>query len=191
MSYFCNICDKTINHKSRKGDNKRKRHYFMKNFVTNTYNYNDFVWDVVERTFHEIIVSHNNKFIEFKSYVSIKINDDVEIKKYKDEQDLCVVLHTFLGVDTLYVHVASEKVCNIIRKILCSRYDINCTPDMNIKNLSMKIVSHYGNMTFSYYMQQPRQMIETEIVEHVKNMSEEEKNFIDNFLTCKHTLSLF
>ena len=46
---YCEICDKTINHKSKKRHNKRKRHYFMENYVTNTYNYNDFVWDDVEK----------------------------------------------------------------------------------------------------------------------------------------------
>ena len=45
----------------------------MKNFVTNFYNYNDIVWDHVEKILHENIISHNNKFNEFKIYVSCKI----------------------------------------------------------------------------------------------------------------------
>ena len=106
------------------------------------------------------------------NFLSCKINDDLEIEVYRDEHNLCIVLHTFLGVDTLYVNVASKMVWNIIQENLCSRYDINCTPDMN-KNLSVKIVSRYDNMTYRYYMQQPRQMIETKMVKHVKNMWEE------------------
>ena len=54
----------------------------MKVYVTNTYNYNDIVWDDVEQILHENIISHNNKPNEFKIYVSYKINDDVEIKIY-------------------------------------------------------------------------------------------------------------
>ena len=123
--FYCEICDKTINRKSRNRHNKTKRHYFMKNYVTNTCNYIDFFWSDVDEILHESINSHNKKFIEFKIYVSCKINDDVEIKVYKDEHDLCVVLHTFLGVDTLYVHVASKMICNIIRENLSSRCDIN------------------------------------------------------------------
>ena len=123
-------------------------------------NYNDIVWDDDEQILHENIISHVNKFKEFKIYVSCKINDDVEIKVYKDEHDLCVVLQTFLGVDTVYVHVASKMICNIIRENLSSRFDINCTPDMKIKILTMKFLSAYGNMSYRYYMQQPRQMIE-------------------------------
>ena len=165
----------------------------MKNYVTNTYNYNDIVWDDVEQILHENIFSHNNKFKEFKIYVSFKINGDVEIKVYKDENDLCVVidLDTLLGVNTLYVPVASEKMCNIILKNLSSRCDINCTPDMKIKNLTIKFVSRYGNMTYRYYMQQLRQMIETKMVKHVRNMSEEEKIFNYNLLTYKHKLNVF
>ena len=60
MTYHCNICDKSINRKSRNKHNKLKRHYFMKkNYVTNIYNYNDIVWDDVEKILHENIISHN------------------------------------------------------------------------------------------------------------------------------------
>ena len=80
MSYHCEICDKTINHKSKNQHNKTKRRYFMKNYVTNTYNYNDIVWGDVEQIRHENNISHNNKINEFKTFVSCKINDNIEIK---------------------------------------------------------------------------------------------------------------
>ena len=68
----------------------------MRKHVTNIYNYNDFVWDDVEKILHENIISHNKKFNEFKIYVSCKINDDLEIKVLKNEFDLHAVLPTFL-----------------------------------------------------------------------------------------------
>ena len=162
----------------------------MKNYVINTYNYNDFVWDDVEQILHENIISHNKKFNEYKIYVSCKMNDDVEIKVYKDQHDLCAVVHTLLGVNTVYVHVASEKICNIIRKNLSSRYDINCTPDMKTKNLTIKFVSRYGNMTYRYYMQQLRPMMESKMVKQRKYMSEEEKIVNYDLLTSKHKLNV-
>ena len=79
MDYYCSICDKSINDKPRKEQNKTKRHAFMKNYVTNVYKYNDINWSDVEKILHENIISHNNKFNEYKIYVSCKINDDVEI----------------------------------------------------------------------------------------------------------------
>ena len=57
MEKYCIICDKSINLKSENRQNKTKRHYFMKNYVTNTYNYNDIVWDIVEKILHENIIS--------------------------------------------------------------------------------------------------------------------------------------
>ena len=162
----------------------------MENYVANTYKYNEIVWDDVEQILHENIISHNNKFNEFKTFVSCKRNDDVEKEVYKDEHDLCAVLYTLLGVDTLYVLAASEKICNIFRENPSFRYDINCTPDMQIKNLSIKFVSRYGNMTYRYYLQQPRPMIESKKVKHIKYMSEQ-KFFNYNLLTCKHKLILF
>ena len=128
--------------------------------------------------------------------MSCKINDDLETKVYKDEFDLHAVLPTFLepfktiyDVGTLYVHVAGKMICNIIRENLSSKYDINCTQDKKIRNLTIKFVSRYNNMTYRYYMQQPRPMIESKMVKHIKYMSEEG---IDNynFLACKHKLGL-
>ena len=88
----------------------------MKNFITNIYNYNDIVWDDVEKILHENIISHNNKFNEFKIIVSCKVNDDIEIEVYKTHLDLCALVYPFTGIDTLYVHIAVKKVSNIIRK---------------------------------------------------------------------------
>ena len=197
MDYYCNICDKTINHKSKNRHNKTERHYFMKTYVTNTYNYNDFVWDDFEKILHEDIISHNNKSNEFKIYVSCKLNDNVEIKRYKDEFELHAVLPTFLepfktlyDVGTLYVHDAGKMLCNNIRENLSSKYDINCTPDMKIRSLTLKFVSRYGNMTYRYYMHQPRPTIESKMVKHLKYMSHEEQFNNYNFLTCKHKLIL-
>ena len=91
---------------------------------------------------------------------------------------MCVVLPTFLDVyslydgGTLYVHVAGKMICNNFRENLSSKYDINCAPDMKIRNLTIKFVSRYSNMTYRYYMQQPRSM---EVSRMVKHMSHEEK----------------
>ena len=156
MDYYCAICDRSINYKHRNKHDKTKRHYFMKNYVTNIYKYNDIVWGDVEKILHENIISHNNKFNEFKIYVSCKINDDLEIKVYKNNFDLHAVLPTFIEpfksknikMGTLYVHIAGEMICNDIRENLSSKYDINCTPDMEIRNLTIKFVSRYRNMTF-------------------------------------------
>ena len=190
MDYYCVICDRSINYKHRNKHNKTKRHYFLKNFVTNIYKYNDIVWGDVEKILHENIISHNNKFNEFKTYVSCKINDDVEIKVYKNHSDMKLVLSIFNEKEKLYVHIAGERICNDIRKNLSSKYNINCTPDMEIRNLTIEFVSRYRNMTFRHQLQQPRSMLETKLVKHIKYISYEEQGDKYNFLTCKHRLCL-
>ena len=171
MDYYCAICDRSII------------------YVTNIYKYNDIVWGDFEKILHENIISHNNKFNEFKIYMSCKINDDVEIKVYKNESDLRVLLPTFLE-GTLYVHIAGELICKNIRENLSSKYDINCTPDMEIRNLTINFVSRYRNMTFRHQLQQPISMLETKMVKHIKYMSYEGQSDKYNFLTCKHKLCL-
>ena len=187
MDYYCAICDRLISDKHKNKHNKTKRHYFMKNYVTNIYKYNDIVWGDVEKILHENIISHNNKFNEFKIYVSFKINDDVEIKVYKNESDLRVLLPTFLE-GTLYVHKAGEMICKNIRENLSSKYDITCNADMEIRNLTIKFVSRYINMTFRHQLQQPRSVLESKFVKHIKYIPYEEHSDKYNFLTCKHNL---
>ena len=123
--------------------------------------------------------------------MSCKIIDAIEMGVYEDEHDLCVVLHTFLGVETLYVHVGGKMICNIIRENLSSRYGIKCTPDIKIKKLTTKFVSGYDNMTCRYQLQQPRPLIESKMVKHVKYMSHEEQIINYNLLIYKHELNVF
>ena len=166
----------------------------MKNYVTNIYNNYDIVWDDVENNLHENIISHDNKFNEFKTYVFCKINDDVEIKVYKNKSDMHVVLPTFLDeykvydIGTLYVRIAGKMICKTIFENLRSKYDIKCTPDMKIRNLEIKFVSRYDNMTYRYQLEQPRPIIESKMIKHIKNMSEKEQDNY-NFLVCKNNLS--
>ena len=77
-------------------------------------------------------------------------------------------------------------ICNDIRKNLSSKYDINCNPDMEIKNITIKFISRCRNMTFRHQLQQPRPMLETKMVKHIKYMSYEEQIDKYKFLTCKH-----
>ena len=190
MSYYCNICHKTIIDKSRNKHNKTKRHYFKKNYVTNIYNYKDIVWGDVGKILHENIISHNNKFNEFRIIVLCKVNDDIKIEVYKTHLDLCALVYPFTGIDTLYVHIAGKKISNIIRENLTSRYDNKCTHNMHIKSLSIKFISRYGKMTYRYQLEQPRSVLESKIVNYIKYMSHEEQvnNYIS--LNCKYRLSL-
>ena len=193
MDYYCEICNKSIKDKPRNKHNKTKSHYFMKNYVTNIYNYNYIVWGDVENILHENIISHDNKFNEFKTCVSCKINDDVEINVYKNASDMSVVVPTWIEpfktyeVGTLYVQIAGKMICKTICENLRSKYGINCTPDMKIRNLRLKFISRHNNMTYRYQLEQPRRILESKMVKHIKNMSEEEQ---DNykFSVCKHKL---
>ena len=113
----------------------------------------------------------------------------MEIKVYENQLKLRVLVYPFTGLNTLYVHVAGKKISDYICESLNSKYNIKCTYNMNIKNLSIKFISRYANLTCRYQLTQTRSRLESLIVKHIKNMSEEEQDNY-NFLTCKHNLSL-
>ena len=122
--------------------------------------------------------------------MSCKINEDKEIEIYKNDLDLHALVYPFTGLDTLYVHVAGEKICEFIRENLTSIYNIKCTHNMHIKKLSVKFISRYSNMTYRYQLELPRTILESKVVKHIKNMSHEEQDNNYNFLACKYRLSL-
>ena len=45
-------------------------------------------------------------------------------------------------------------------------------------------------MTYRYHLQQPKSMIESKMVKHIKYMSHEERSDNYKFLACKYELSL-
>ena len=122
-----------------------------------------------------------------------KINNNIEIKLYKNSSDLNTLLPTFLAeyklydVGTLYIQIAGKMICKTISENLRSKYGINCTPDLKIRNLRLKFISRYDNMNFRYQLEQPGRILESKMIKHIKNMTEEEQDNY-NFLVCKHKL---
>ena len=68
---------------------------------------------------------------------------------------------TLYEVGTRYVHIAGKMICKTVCENLRSKYDINCTLDMKIRNLTKKIISRHNNMTYRYQLEQPRPIIES------------------------------
>ena len=46
---------------------------------------------------------------------------------------------TLYEVGTLYVQIAGRMICKTICENLRSKYDINCTPDMKIRNVTKNL----------------------------------------------------
>ena len=122
-----------------------------------------------------------------------KIDDNLEKNVYKKSSHMSVVLPTFppeykvYDMGTLYIQIAGKMICKTFFENLRCKYDINCTPDMKIRNLRIKFISRYDNMTFRYQLEQPRRILESKMIKHIKIMSEEEQDNY-NFLVCKHKL---
>ena len=70
--FYCEIYDKTKFNKPKKKHKKTKSHDFMKNYVINSYIYNDIVWDDVENIIHDDIIIHKNKLMNLKLVCYVK-----------------------------------------------------------------------------------------------------------------------
>ena len=115
--FYCEICIKKIINKSRNQHDKTKIHDYMKNYVTNIYNYSDIVWDDVENIIQDNIIIQKNKFNEFGIYVLCKTNKNVKRNVYKNSFELhallpiCLPEYNFYDVGTLYIQIADKMIC--------------------------------------------------------------------------------
>ena len=63
MEYYCNICCKTIKHKSKKKHINSKKHIFLSPHVTNRYQINNPKHDEIEDILEKNIKEHTKKLI--------------------------------------------------------------------------------------------------------------------------------
>ena len=175
-NYYCEDCDKYINRKFKQKHIKSKAHSIMYyNIVTNKYNIGDVCWGDFEKTIYEYMKENRTKFYAFSVVVRCKLdNEDISISVDSDEVD--VPLYRFDDCGWVcYRYCKSTKIRDYIfhRAMLSS---IKLDSSSIISNVIITLFSKYKTMTAKHRFQQPRRVIESKLLKHIKNASYDEKN---------------
>ena len=187
-NYYCQNCDKYINRKFRQRHIKSKAHSFMYyNIVTNKYNISNVYWVDFEKTIREYIKENNTKFYSFSIVVRCKLNDE----------DICISVDNKPGYAPLYKFPDSGWICykycqsKKIRDYIFHRamlIDIKLDSSSIISNVTITLFSNYKTMSPQHRFHQPRRVLESKLMKHIKNMSYDDKMNKCTFLTLQYNL---
>ena len=188
VSNYCQCCDKHINQKSKQRHIKSKTHLYMYyKTVTNKYNIGDVYWTDIESTIHKYIKDNSTKFRTFTIFVRCKLNNE-DISISTDSIPVDVPLYRFDNcAHVCYRYYKSKKLRDyIFHRAMLS--DIELDSSSIISNLTITLFSISNTMTAKHRFHQPRRVLESKLMNHIKNMSYDDKMNKYTFLTLQYNL---
>ena len=188
VSNYCQCCDKHINQKYKQKHIKSKAHLNMYyNIVTNIYNNGDVYWTDIETTIQEYIKDNSTKIYAFTILVRCKLNNE-DINFSVDGDKGCVPLYKFEdGTWFYYNYFKSKQIRDYIfhRAMLSS---IKLDSFSIISNVTITFFSKYKTKTGKHRFEQPRRVLESKLLKHIKNASYDDKIIKYNFLSLEYEL---
>ena len=142
---------------------------------------------ILKKTIEEYIKENNTKFYSFSIVVRCKLNDE----------DICISVDNKPGYAPLYKFDNSGWICykycqsKKIRDYIFHRAmlrDIKLDSTSIISNVTITLFSNYKLMTAKYKLHQPRRVLESKLLKHIKNASYDDKINKYNFLTLEFEL---
>ena len=183
--YYCKFCNITINMKLKTKHENTKSHLYNANYISEEVIYHD----VVKKDIIKIIFKHanifKNRFNEFIIKVKCEIND----KKYTTQKETYWRLTSgdyvvkgemrkqIRGDDDMILREICWKIYNGMRLILHS----------NFKTLRINFIADYDKMTLRHYLQQPRPILESQLIKRMKNKPKINKRFFA-FILKRHEI---
>ena len=161
--------------------NSKTHLHMYYNIVTNKYNIGDVYWCDFEETIREYMVNNSCKFNFFSTNVKCKINNE-DISISVDKIDGYAPLHKFDNGGWFYYRYCNSKK---IRDYIFHRATLSDTilySSTIISDVTITFFSNYKSMTAIHKLQQPRKVLESKILKHIKNASNDDKETKYNFL---------
>ena len=185
--YYCQECDNYIFQRFKTKHLKSKAHLHMYyNIITNKYNIRDVYWDDFEATLHEYMMNKSYNFQFFSTLVKCKINNE-DISTSVNNIYGYAPLYKFGDNGWIYRYCNSKK----IRDYLFHRArlsDIILYSSTIITDVTITLFSIYKSMTAIHKLQQPRRILESKILKHIKNASNDDKETKYKFLSQEYEL---
>ena len=187
-NYYCQHCDKHVDWEYKQRHIKSQSHLYMYyNIVTNKYNIGNVYWDDFHTTIEEYIKENNTKFLSFTIVVRCKLND-VDICISIDNKPGNAPLYKFHDGERIYYkYYTSEQIRDYIFHH-AMLMDIKFNSSSVISNLTISLFSKYNLMTPRHQLQQPRRILESKLLKHIKNVSYDDKINKYHFLTNEYEL---
>ena len=187
-SFYCQHCDKSINHTFKQRHIKSKSHLHMYyNIVINKYIIGDIYWCDFENVIQDYIRNFDKKFYYFTILVKCTL-DDENLNISIDNIDGFVLLYKFKDIGSIfYEYCQSKKVRDYVYHFAKTK-DINLNSSSIINNVSIIIYSKYKTMTPKHRLTQNRSVLESKLLKNICNLPLNDKISKYNILTTKYEL---
>ena len=175
--YYCDICGKTINRKSKTKHIKSKSHSKMKSYVRKNMRSVMSIGEILKKIFRYYVEANRAKFPIFKTLIECELHG--ENIKFQSRRTL---LYSFDSVCFCYKVSVSKKIRNYIshRVAIMGK---KLFPETIINNLSIRFDSYYYIMHPKFRIQQPRRILESKILKHITKLDDLEKENNYGFLS--------
>ena len=174
-NYYCQYCDKHINWEYKQYHIKSQSHSYMTyNIVTNKYNIGNVYWVDFKTTIEKYIKENNTKFLSFTMVVRCKLNDEDIFISIDNKPGNAPLYEFHDGERIYYKYYTSEQIRDyIFRRAMLM--DIKLNSSSIISNLTTTLFSKYHLMTPRHQLQQPRRILKSKLLKHIKNASYDDK----------------
>ena len=190
-NYYCQICDKHINQRSKKKHINSKTHLYMNdNIIINKLSIGDLYWCDLVETIDKYMIFHLNKFRIFTTAVKCRIaNKDINILIDKIEG-----YNRFFETDDdeeerLYSkYLNRHKMLHYIH-YRCGFFDMEINSSTVISDVVITFFSNYMTMTPKHRLfNQPRRILESKLLKHIHAKSNDDKFDKYRFLSIVYNL---
>ena len=178
VNYYCGICDKTINRKSKTKHIKTKNHSFLDSYVRKKHNFDDVYWEDFEKFLEHYVVGNSMKFPIFRTTIKFKTYD----KDIKFQSKRMNFVSFDSNVNFYYISCLIKRIRNYIRHYV-AKMGKELSPESNINNLAIMFDSYYYIMHPKYRLQQPRRILESKLLKHITKLVGFEKESEYGFLS--------
>ena len=147
-----------------------KSHLYNANYITEEVIYSDVISDDVKKIIFEHANIFKYRFNEFTIKVKCEIND----KLYTAQKETYWRLKNgrFVVRGTEQINNCDEILKEICRKIfvgLVLRHHHDLSHKTKVRKLTIQFIGDYNKMTLRHYLQQPRLILESQLIKHIKN----------------------
>ena len=180
MDYYCDICDKTIKRKSKTRYIKSKSHLHMKSYIKEKHTIGDVYWKDFYRVIREYVNTNRLKFPIFKTLVKCNLFDR-DLVIWYDKTKKILIRYGYGDNVFHYLYPVCEEILKRIRDHVLIKGE-KLSLETVIKNISITFYSYYYIMTPRHRLEQPRKVLESNLLKHITKLNDDEKDIKYGFL---------
>ena len=160
--------------------NYSKSHLYLTNYIIKEEIYHNIDLENVEKNIFDCGNRCKYEFNEF----CIKVKCETDYRSITQKETYCKYTTYGYSVNGIIVKDKdSDEILRLITKKICYKIHSVFNSDNMVKNLSIKLIADYDKMTIYHRLLQPRRVLESQLIKHIKNKRKINRRSFDFLIT--------